>query len=100
MYFCFLSLFLVQSTTENLWITKLATINKKLDPQNTNEKKSWIHELVMRKKEKKDLQNTHEKKFPTHEIPTNARLLDGTRPTGPTMACDSQNLTHLNWNKM
>ena len=51
MYFCFLSLFLTQPKTENLWITKLATRTKVdltkyprekyLDSWNTHEKNMW-----------------------------------------------------------
>ena len=37
-YFCFLSFFLMQRTTENFWITKLATREKK-----------WTHEIPTRK---------------------------------------------------
>ena len=101
MHFCFLSLFLTQPTTENLWITKLAR-EKKLYPRNTRKtfeptkcprEKFWTHEIPPIKnfgqtkyrlekiigptkypQEKKlDLRNTHEKKFRTHEIH------DGTR---------------------
>ena len=48
MYFCFLSLFLTQSTTENLWFTKLV-LRKKLDPWNTQEKITCTNKIHSRK---------------------------------------------------
>ena len=48
MYFCFLSLFLMQPSTESPWITKLAT-TEKLNPRNRHEKKIWTHEIPTRK---------------------------------------------------
>ena len=50
MYFCFLSLFLMQPTTVSFWTTKLATHKKKkLDPRNTHVKTFWTHEISTKK---------------------------------------------------
>ena len=46
-----------------------------------------------------DLRNTHEKKIWTLKIPPKARWHDGTRPTGPTMAGNAQNLVQSNLRK-
>ena len=80
MYFCFLSHFLIQPTAKNLWITKLAT-----------SKKNWAHKITTRK----DFIPTkyQNKKFWTPKYPGRH---DDTRPTRPTMACNSLNLVHLN----
>ena len=67
-YFYFLSLFIMQPTTENRWITKLAT-----------RKNTWSHEIPMRKKfapknysreRNLDPRSTHEKKNWARKIPT------------------------------
>ena len=63
MYFCFLSLFYMQPTTKNPWITKLAT-RKKMDPRNTHDKKIL------------DPRNTHEKNIWTDKKPTKKIFLD------------------------
>ena len=90
MYLCIsvFSNFLMQATTENLWIGKLAT--KTLDPRNTHEKKFWTHKTPTRKKfrptkkpttkkfgptkypwqKSLDLLNTYDKNFWTDKIPT------------------------------
>ena len=73
MYFCFLPLILIQPTTENLWITKLATTKKKLGPWNTHDKKIRIYEIPTRKI--LDPRITHQKKFRAYEIPKTARDL-------------------------
>ena len=88
MYFCFLSLFLIQPATENLWITKLAT-RKKLDTQNTHEKKFQTHKTPSRK----NFGSTkyHEKNIWTNKISTRKNLRptkhpgrqDGTTPLDP-----------------
>ena len=78
MYFCFLSLFVMQPKTENLWIIKLVTRRKKLVSQNTNEKKNWTYEIPTEKigptKFLRDkflnTRNIHEKKIWAHEIST------------------------------
>lgn len=72
MYFCFLSIFLMQPSTENLQITKLAT-RKKFDPRNTHDKVFWIYEIPT------------EKIYRTNEIPTKAQWYDDTRPMRATM---------------
>ena len=88
MFFYFLSLFLMQPTTENIWTKKLATRKKNgptkypreniLDPRNTHDKNIWTHEIPMRKifeptkypSEKNwDPRNTQEKKFQAYELP-------------------------------
>ena len=55
----------MQPTTENLWITKLVTRNKTLNPRNTHEKNfgptKYLREKIL------DRRSTHER---THEIPT------------------------------
>ena len=101
MYFCFLSLFLMQPPTE-----------KSLNLEITHEKKNWIHEIPTRKycgpikysREKvSDPRNSHEKKSWTPKIPTlkNFRPMKyprrhdstiGTVPRRPTMPCDPPNL--------
>ena len=85
MHFCFLSLFLTQPTTENLWITKLAR-EKKLYPRNTHEKNFWTHKMPTRKI--LDPRNTPDKKFWTNKIPTRKNNWTHKIPTrkkiGPT----------------
>ena len=98
MYFCFVSLFLVQLTIENLWITKLATRKKIgpteyprktildsrnnhqkkfLDPRNTHEK---IFEPMKYPGGKGNIfgpvKNTHEKKFQTQNTREGTMALD------------------------
>ena len=78
MHFCisFLSLLLMQTATENLWMMK--SISRKLDPLTTHEKKFPTYEIPTRKRfrltkysrEKiSDPSNTLRKKFQTHEYP-------------------------------
>ena len=110
MYFCFLSLFFMQPTTENPWITKLAT-RKKVDPRNTHEKKILdprnIHEKNIWTDEKPtkniflDPRSTNERNIWTHKIPTRkyfgltkAQWHDNTRPTRPKIARNPLNLAH------
>ena len=60
MYFCFLSLFLMQPTTVSFWTPKLATKKKirptkyprqnVLDPWNIHKEKFWAHEIPRKKK--------------------------------------------------
>ena len=87
----------------NKWKQQNYPREKIWDPRNTQEKRSGIHEIPMRKnlgttnylREKIwDLRNTHEKKFVTHEIPTKARWHNTIKPTRPTMARDQRNLAH------
>ena len=114
-YLCFLVLFLMEPTTENLWISKLATREKK-DPKHTHQKKIWTHKIHTRRNfaatkysRKKnfgptkytreiifDPRTNHKKKFRTHEIPPKARWHDDTRSTRPTMARDPLNLAYSN----
>ena len=92
MYLCFSSLILMQPTTENLWITKLATeyprgkhfvpikyppknygstkpsLEKYLDPRNTHEKN--FRPTKYPREEISDPWNIHEEKLWAHEIPT------------------------------
>ena len=95
---CFLSLFLMHPTNENLSIMKLATWKKSwthkntheiLDPQNTDENNfgptKYPREKILGSRnthgKNLDPQNIYEKKFQTHEIPTRG-----------TMALESQDL--------
>ena len=48
-YFCFMSLLLMQSETENLWITKLATM-KTIGFRKHPRKNTWKHKIFTRKK--------------------------------------------------
>ena len=98
-------LFLIRPTTENYKISHMREDfgltkyprEKVLDPQNTQEKKPWTHEIPTRKnlgptkyprENIWDPRKTHEKKFGTHKIPTRkilgptkARWHGATRPT-------------------
>ena len=86
---------------------------KKLNPQNTHEKKIWTHKILTRKilgpmihlreklldpriptKKISDPRNTHEKKYRTLETPTKALWQDGTKHTRYTMARYRRNLPH------
>ena len=88
-YFYFLSLFLMQPTTENLWITKLVTRNKILDSNKTL-----------------DSQNTRQKNFRTHEITTRKSFGPTKYPRrhDGTMTLDLRDargrVTHKTWTRM
>ena len=69
LYFCFLSLFLMQPATEILWITKSTT--QKIGPTKYSREKFWTHEYPREKL--LEPRNTLKKNFWAHEIPTKAR---------------------------
>ena len=54
------------------WKLRNYSQDKILDPQNTDKKKSWTHEIPSNKI--LDPRNTHEKKIGTREIPTRKNL--------------------------
>ena len=79
----------MQLTTENLWITKLAT-KKNIVPR----KYPQVKLLNPRNTQEKNLnqQNNHEKKFQTHKTPIKVRWRDHTTLARPKMAHDIRNL--------
>ena len=76
------------------------TYEKILDPQNTNDKEFWTHEIPTRKifaptKYPRKKNWTYEKSMRKNFRPTKyPRRHDGTRPTRPTIARDALNLAH------
>ena len=118
MYLCFLSLILMQPTTENFWISKITPkytqgkifdspnsheINfeptkypweKRLDPPKTYEKKFWTDEIATRKHFEPTIHPQEKISDPrnAHEDEI-ARWSNSTRSTRSTIARDQQNFS-------
>ena len=94
MYFCLMSLFLMQPTIESLWIRKLAK-REKIEPTKYSREKKLGPTKYPREKylDQQNIhlepRNTHEKKFWTHETPTRINV-------GPTKYPWEKNLDQQN----
>ena len=110
-FFCFLSLFLIQSMTENFWITKVA-VRKKIGPWNTWKLQTCkipttknfaptrkiLHHEKTTKKFFLNPRNTLHKKCWIHETPTRKNVATNAwwhDYTKPKMARNPHNLSTL-----